>query len=48
MVATATYTVTALITGKSLRSTANSTSRPMPGIEKKRSIKNAPASSAGN
>ena len=47
MVATATYTVIALITGKSLRSTASSTSRPMPGIEKKRSMRNAPISNPG-
>ena len=40
--------VTALITGKSLRSTARITSRPTPGIEKKRSIRNAPASSPGS
>ncbi|MNC94708.1 hypothetical protein D3C83_116250 [compost metagenome] len=37
-----------MITGKSLRSTAMMTSRPMPGIEKKRSIRNAPASNPGN
>ncbi|SSQ14306.1 Uncharacterised protein [Acinetobacter baumannii] len=47
MVAAAIYTVIALITGKSLRSTAIITSRPIPGIPKKRSIKNAPMSNAG-
>src|SRR5450755_250673 len=48
MVATATYTVIALITGKSLRSTASITSRPMPGMEKKRSIRKAPMSNPGS
>ena len=47
MVAAATYTVTALIMGKSLRSTARMTSRPMPGMPKNRSGKKAPISSAG-
>ena len=48
MVAMATYTVTALMMGKSLRSTARITSRPMPGMPKKRSIRKAPASSPGS
>ena len=47
MVAAATYTVIALMTGKSLRSTARITSRPMPGMPKKRSSRKAPISSAG-
>lgn len=47
MVAAAIYTVMALMTGKSLRSTAIITSRPIPGIPKKRSIKNAPINNAG-
>jgi hypothetical protein len=48
MVAMATYTVTALMSGKSLLSTARMTSRPMPGMEKKRSIRKAPASRPGS
>ena len=38
----------ALITGKSERSTARMTSRPMPGIEKNRSIRNEPSKSPGS
>src|SRR5258708_7258936 len=34
--------------GKSLRSTARITSRPMPGMPKKRSMRNAPANSPGS
>ena len=40
--------VTAWMTGKSLRFTASSTSRPMPGMLKKTSIRKLPTKMPGN
>src|SRR5262249_444642 len=48
MVSTARYTVTALITGKSLRFTAVMISRPRPGIEKNTSSRNEPTKIPGS
>src|ERR1700733_15091438 len=48
MVMTARYTVTALMTGKSLRFTAVMISRPRPGIEKNTSRRNEPTKIPGS
>ncbi len=48
MVITARYTVTALMTGKSLRFTAVMISRPRPGIEKNTSSRNEPTKTPGS
>src|SRR6187401_2237249 len=48
MVSTARYTVTALITGKSLRFTAVMISRPNPGMEKNTSNRKEPTKTPGS